>query len=67
MSALKKAIRELRLLVSELLVSCAVDMAPRDTHLRCELSVWLNEYIIRDRTDRAMEDFRKQIHENHPS
>lgn len=37
--------RELRLYVCEFLLSCAVDVAPRDSRLRFELARWFKNYL----------------------
>ena len=68
---MKRAIRELRILASEFLISCALDVAPRDSRLRYELKLWMTEYTdgmtLTEATQRVIDDLRKQIHENHSS
>ena len=45
---MRGVMRELRLAVSEFLLSCALDIAPRDSRLRYELAIWLKDFIQKE-------------------
>jgi hypothetical protein len=45
---MKKTIRELRLTVAEFCLSCAIDIAPRDSRMRKELLVWMVNYLQKE-------------------
>jgi hypothetical protein len=51
---IKKTIRELRLTVAEFCLSCAIDIAPRDSRMRKELLFWMADYLQKELIRGAM-------------
>ena len=45
---MKGLVRELRLTAAEFFLSCAVDLAPRDSRMRYELAVWFKDVLERE-------------------